>query len=81
MLSDEKLIPLEKFLVKPGSTIRLATFDTDYTGRHSAKKKRMSYWMRGESTWPKFRISCMLTIATAFSSFSRQWTLQEKTVP
>ena len=81
MLSDEKLIPLEKFLVKPGSTIRLGAFDTDYTGETLSKKKRMNYWMRGESIWRKFRISCMLTIATAFSSFSRQWMLQEKTVP
>jgi PPK2 family polyphosphate:nucleotide phosphotransferase len=39
MLSDEKLIPLEKFLVKPGSAIRLATFDTDYTGETLSKKE------------------------------------------
>jgi PPK2 family polyphosphate:nucleotide phosphotransferase len=39
MLSDEKLINIEKFLAKPGSKIRLADFDTDYTGDSLDKKE------------------------------------------
>jgi PPK2 family polyphosphate:nucleotide phosphotransferase len=39
MLSDEKLIPLEKFQVKPGSKISLSDFDTDYTGEALSKKE------------------------------------------
>jgi PPK2 family polyphosphate:nucleotide phosphotransferase len=38
MLSDEKLIPLEKFLVKPSTKISLKDFDTDYTGEELSKK-------------------------------------------
>ncbi|HYC85973.1 MAG TPA: polyphosphate kinase 2 family protein [Chryseosolibacter sp.] len=38
MLADERLIPLEKFMVKPGATVRLADFDTDYTGEELGKK-------------------------------------------
>jgi PPK2 family polyphosphate:nucleotide phosphotransferase len=39
MLSDEKLIPLEKFLVKPGKKINLKDFETDYTGEALSKKE------------------------------------------
>lgn len=38
MLSDDKLIPLEKFLVKPGEKVSLKQFDTDYTGELLSKK-------------------------------------------
>ena len=38
MLTDEKLIPLEKFLVKPGEKITLKDFDTEYTGEELSKK-------------------------------------------
>jgi PPK2 family polyphosphate:nucleotide phosphotransferase len=39
MLSDEKLIPLERFLVKPGQKVNLKDFDTDYTGERLDKKE------------------------------------------
>lgn len=39
MLTDEKLIPLEKFLVKPGEKIKLSNYDTDYTGEDLDKKE------------------------------------------
>jgi PPK2 family polyphosphate:nucleotide phosphotransferase len=39
MLSDDKLIQLEKFLIKPGSKINLRDFDTDYTGETLDKKE------------------------------------------
>jgi PPK2 family polyphosphate:nucleotide phosphotransferase len=38
MLSDEQLIPLERYLVKPGAKINLKDFDTDYKGEHLNKK-------------------------------------------
>jgi hypothetical protein len=38
MLSDEKLINLDKFIVKPGTSITLSDYDTDYTGEALSKK-------------------------------------------
>src|SRR5687768_6783055 len=39
MLTDENLIPLEKFQVKPGEKIKLSDYDTDYTGEELDKKE------------------------------------------
>jgi PPK2 family polyphosphate:nucleotide phosphotransferase len=39
MLSDDNLIPLERFLVKPGQKVNLKDFDTDYTGEALEKKE------------------------------------------
>jgi PPK2 family polyphosphate:nucleotide phosphotransferase len=39
MLTDEKLIPIEKFTAKPGTRIRLKDFDTEYTGEELGKKE------------------------------------------
>src|SRR5919106_759836 len=39
MLTDKKLIPLEKFLVKPDTKIKMSDYDTDYTGEILDKKE------------------------------------------
>jgi PPK2 family polyphosphate:nucleotide phosphotransferase len=39
MLDDEKLIPLEKFRVKPGLPVNLKDFDTDYEGKDLKKQQ------------------------------------------
>lgn len=39
MLSDDTLIPLEKFTARPGSKINLKDFDTEYTGEALGKKE------------------------------------------
>jgi PPK2 family polyphosphate:nucleotide phosphotransferase len=39
MLTNDTLIPLEKFLVRPGEKLSLKNFDTDYTGDALDKKE------------------------------------------
>jgi PPK2 family polyphosphate:nucleotide phosphotransferase len=39
MLNDEKLIPLDKFRVRPGHAVNLKDFDTDYRGKELQKKQ------------------------------------------